>query len=116
MITVETVSAAGYGLVTGGLMLAQATDILPSLPGISGVDVGQVASMGFAVWYGWYTTSIAIPRIIAQHAAQEKEKDLSHDRQIAALTESFRAELKDIREGRERDRERFRCSQDPSGK
>lgn len=103
-MTVESIGAAGYFLVSGALVLAQATELIPKLPE---VELGSIASVGFAVWYGWYTTSKAIPRIIDQHVEQEKEKDASHERQIAALTAAFARELEATRNAREQDRERF---------
>lgn len=94
-MSVETTAAAGYGLVAGAMLLAQAAN---AIPGIENFDIGPVASVGFAVWYGWYVTSRAIPRIVDKH-----------DEAVSRVTQAFESALADLREERERDRERFVC-------
>lgn len=65
------------------------------LPPIEGAT--SLTSVGFAIWYGWYVTTRAVPKIVDQHAAQIEKIELAHERQINALTAMFREELKDLR-------------------
>jgi hypothetical protein len=108
-MTVETIAAAGYGVGAITLLLAEATGVIPTLDGF---DVTQISSIGFAIWYGWYTTSRAIPRIIDQHALQLQAADSRHRESLSMAATAFREELASIRQERERDREHFQCEKD----
>lgn len=96
-MTGETAGAIGYGVVAGGLFLA---DAVGALPGFDGLNLTQVSSIGFAIWYGWYVTTRAIPRIVEQHGVQ-----------LLTATTAFREELAAIRREREADRQHFQCKQ-----
>ena len=70
------------------------------LPPIEGAT--SLTSIGFAIWYGWYVTTKAVPKIVDQHASQIEKIELAHERQINSLTAMFREELRETRE-------RFQC-------
>lgn len=105
-MTGETIGAIGYGAVAGGLFLADATNLIPK---IDGFDIGQVSSVGFAIWYGWYVTCRAIPKIIDQHVAASAAVEAKHQEQVKELTTTFKEEMSSVRDARERDREHFVC-------
>lgn len=81
------------------LALSQ-VDMPASLEGAS-----SLTSIGFAIWYGWYVTTKAIPRIVDQHSAQLDKAEASHGRQLESLSSTFREELRAARE-------HFRCEKD----
>jgi hypothetical protein len=108
-VTGETIGAIGYGAVAGGLFLADATGAIPDL---GGFDIGQISSIGFAVWYGWYVTCRAIPKIIDQNNEAAKAVAVEHRQTVAVLTETFKEEMSSVRDARERDREHFRCEKE----
>lgn len=64
------------------------TDASGYLPAIS-----TVGSLGFAVWYAYYTTTVAIPKLLEAHRAERLEMQQRFD---AALHELL-AEMKDQR-------------------
>lgn len=66
----------------------------------------SLTSMGFAIWYGWYVTTKAIPRIIDQHSEQLVKTELSHSKRVEQLASDFREELRATRET-------FRCDNRP---
>ena len=105
-MTGETIAVVGYVAVAGGLLLADAVGAIPNLDGF---NLGQIGSVGFAIWYGWYTTCRAIPRIIDQHAASSLAVETKHQEQVRELTMTFKGEMAAIRDARERDRDHFQC-------
>jgi len=105
-MTVETIGALGYGIAAGGLFVADATGVIPDL---GNFDIGQISSIGFAIWYGWYVTCRAIPKIIEQNATSFATAEDKHSAQMKDLTETFRADTAAARAAREIDREHFTC-------
>lgn len=88
--------------ITSAVLFSQIE--LPPLEGAS-----SLTSVGFAIWYGWYTTAKAIPRIIekqteqvdrifAQTALQIEKLEAAHERQLNSLAATFRDEMRIARE------------------
>ena len=88
-LSVLCVEAASY------LFLSQV-----EIPAIEGAT--SLTSVGFAIWYGWYVTTRAIPKIVDQHQSQVDKIEASRERQINALTTTFREEM-------HANRQAFRC-------
>lgn len=63
-------------------LLADTVDASPYLQIASGF-----ASLGFAVWYAWYATTVTIPNIVAQNSTT-----------IANMLAEFKTELKEQRQ------------------
>jgi hypothetical protein len=58
------------------------------------VDMGQISipsliaalsGGGFSIWYGWYTTSVTIPRIVTDFREEMRLEREFHDKQIDKL-------------------------------
>lgn len=88
--------------IAGAVLFSQVE--LPPLEGAT-----SLTSVGFAIWYGWYTTAKAIPRIIdkqseqvdkifVQTAGQIERLEAAHERQLNALSATFRDEMRIARE------------------
>lgn len=79
-------------------ILAEIVDASPYLQIASGF-----ASLGFAVWYAWYATTVTIPNIVAQNSTTisnmltEFKAELKEQRQVEAARISASADL--AREG-----------------
>lgn len=52
--------------------------------------VSTVGSLGFAVWYAWYTTTSVIPKLLDAHRQERQEMEVRHDGQITKLLEDFK--------------------------
>lgn len=60
--------------------------------------LGGMTSLGFAVWYAWYTTTVIIPNKDRQHAETiSKIVDTNAEAMNRAMSE-FRAEVREQRE------------------
>jgi hypothetical protein len=77
--------------ITSAVLFSQIE--LPPLEGAS-----SLTSVGFAIWYGWYVTTRAIPKIVDQHSAQVDKIEAAHERQINSLAATFRDEMRTARE------------------
>ncbi|MBS0207089.1 MAG: hypothetical protein JSS49_29790 [Planctomycetes bacterium] len=55
--------------------------------------VSTVGSLGFAVWYAYYTTTAVIPKLLEAHRAERLEMQTRFDAQIEQLL----AEMKEQR-------------------
>jgi len=105
-MTVETIGALGYGIAAGVLFVADAKGAIPDL---GNFDIGQIGSLAFAIWYGYYLTTQSLPRIIEQNATSLAAAEDKHSRQADALIEAFRSEMAALRAARELDRGHFLC-------
>lgn len=47
--------------------------------------IAALSGGGFSLWYGWYTTSVAIPRIVADFRDEMKTERQFHAAQIDKL-------------------------------
>lgn len=82
------------------LILAEAAaDASNLLPAIS-----AIGSLGFAVWYAYYTTTVAIPKLLDAHAAERLamqtrfDKALADERaEFAGVIHGLLAEMKEQR-------------------
>lgn len=63
---------------------SQIEDYLPAL--------STVGSLGFAVWYAWYTTTVLIPRMLDAHRAERTEMQNRFDLQLRALVDEMRSQ------------------------
>lgn len=72
-------------LLTLAAETANQLDIAPMLPAIS-----TIGSMGFAVWYAWYITTVAIPKLLDSHKQERTEMQARFDAQIHDLLEDNR--------------------------
>jgi hypothetical protein len=68
------------------LTIADAVTITDAMPAVS-----AVGSLGFAIWFAWYTTTTAIPRQQQEHRQQIKELSDTHARTISELVAELRA-------------------------
>lgn len=75
-------------------------DVAPSAPILSGGGtdallaglVGSLGGGGFSVWYGWYVTTKAIPKIVEDHREERKldrEERVSFQTAITQLTNAI---------------------------
>lgn len=71
----------------------------------SHLDVGEwakvvtsLSSIGFAVWYAWYTTTRSIPRMQEIHDKRLIQMQTDHDKRIDKLLDIFRNETAAQRE------------------
>lgn len=56
----------------------------------------SIVSTGFAVWFGWYTTTVTMPR-----------RDETHQHTITTLVTEFRSEVREGRAEAAAEREKF---------
>lgn len=95
MTQVDATTTAISGLIAGGagLLLGQSvvTDISSWIN-----TAGGFTSLGFAVWYAWYTTTKTMP-----------EKDAKHAETVAMLVKEFREETTEQRKLHEANIERM---------
>jgi len=61
------------------------SSILPAL--------STVGSLGFAVWYAWYTTTVSIPKLLDAHRQERLEMQARFD----AIVHEMLTEMKDQR-------------------
>ena len=54
--------------------------------------VGSIGGTGFSVWYGWYVTTKAIPRIVCEHRDERKADRAER----LAMHETFSAGVKEL--------------------
>ncbi len=90
-----------FGVIMASLVLAIETTsyVLLSqveVPSIEGAT--SLTSIGFAIWYGWYVTTKAIPKIVDQHTAQIDKVEIAHGKQLDAMAATFREELRAVRD------------------
>ena len=78
-------------------LLAQAATESAPLPFWAQVGGGAI-SLGFAVWYAWYTTTKTIPDMNIKHCETVKEITYKHNDVIKELVGEFRTEAKDQRQ------------------
>jgi hypothetical protein len=71
------------------LLLSQGVDIAGTMPILS-----QIGSVGFCVWFAWYTTTIALPAKDKQHREEREAAELRYQTERAQF-------VKDVREERE---------------
>lgn len=70
------------------MLLAEGIDPVAILPALS-----TISSVGFAIWYSWYVTTVAFPRREAESRAEREEMQRRFDACLQVLTE----ELKQVR-------------------
>lgn len=78
-----------YILAANEVAGAPSVDISAIMPAVS-----NLGALGFAVWYAYYTTTVAIPKLIADHRAERTEMQTRFDGTNARLIE----EMKQTRE------------------
>ena len=47
--------------------------------------VSTVGSLGFAVWYAWYTTTVSIPKLLEAHRQERLEMQTRFDATVMQL-------------------------------
>ncbi len=69
-----------------------------------------LSSVGFTLWFSWYTTTRTIPEKDAEHRAQVaslvsdlRAKDTEHKATMIAITTDFRASLREVTDHCERE-------------
>lgn len=60
--------------------------------------VGGFSSVGFAIWYAYYTTKHTIPRQLKEHAETIRQITAKHCETTDKMVEEFREETKEQRE------------------
>jgi hypothetical protein len=51
--------------------------------------IAALSGGGFSLWYGWYTTSVTIPKIVADFRDEMKTERTFHAAQIDKLVSQF---------------------------
>lgn len=92
------IALGGVALGSTGLVIGQ-TD--PAALGWTQV-LGGMTSLGFAVWYAYYTTTVTIPKMQERHAEEMREKDKVHAEVVNRMLNEFRAECRESRQALER--------------
>jgi len=70
------------------MLAADVTDAGTILPAVS-----MVGSLGFAVWYAWYVTTVAIPKLMADHRAERENVQKRFDQNVIDLRSDFNSDL-----------------------
>lgn len=70
------------------MLAADVTETASILPVVS-----MVGSLGFAVWYAWYVTTVAIPKLMADHRAEREEVQKRFDQNVIDLRTDFNNNL-----------------------
>ena len=86
-------------------LLADAS--LPSDVGGWVAGLGAITSTGFAVWFGYYTTTKTIPDLTASHQVQVEKMAASHQSQMDEIVDKFDAALQKNREEHRNDLQTF---------
>lgn len=94
-----------FVMLAGCGLLAQAGPEMPALDGW-GAIVGQLGVVAVLVWYLYYTTTVAFPRMAQSHADQTQKLVDCHDETIDKLVTKFDATLE---RNERRMVESFRC-------
>lgn len=55
--------------------------------------VSMIGSLGFAVWYAWYVTTVAIPKLMDNHRAEREEMQKRFDQLLLDLRTDFNNDL-----------------------
>lgn len=74
--------------------LAQAVPAVSSDP--LTVWVGMLVSLGFSVWYGYYTTTVTIPRIVSDFREEMKLEREAHSAEMSAQREACQREMEQL--------------------
>lgn len=52
--------------------------------------LSMVGSLGFAVWYAWYTTTVSIPKLLEGHRVERLEMQTRFDATVHELLDEMR--------------------------
>ena len=61
-------------------LLAEASQTIDLAPTVS-----SLGSLGFSVWYAWYTTTVVIPKLLDSHKQERAEMQERHDARVHEL-------------------------------
>jgi hypothetical protein len=73
------------------------TEVSNGMAGGVGALLGMGGGVGFAIWYGYYMTTVAIPKIIASNAENVEKISGRHDATIKQIHEELRADRREDR-------------------
>jgi len=86
------------------MLLIAATDAAASAslldPGSLLPAVSAMGSLGFAVWYAYYTTTVVIPKLLEAHRAERQEMQIRFDNRLQQLLTELKEQRLDFTSGR----------------